>query len=286
MMPTMPSPPRPVLTSTANPRIKSVLALRERRDRDRTGLTVVDGTREIRRAIEAQATVTEAFVCESTLAGADARAILDRLVADDVPLVSVSQPVLDRISFGQRSEGVVATVRIPDLSLDRLELPADPLVVVLEGVEKPGNLGAVLRSADGAGVHAVVLADPRVDPFNPNAIRASAGTVFAVPLAVTTSERALAWLAAQGVRVVATRVDAPNLYTQAALTGPLAVAFGSEAGGLSPQWSGDLVEAVRLPMLGVADSLNVSVSAAVVLYEALRQRIAATTSPGPTPKTL
>jgi TrmH family RNA methyltransferase len=139
-------------------------------------------------------------------------------------------------------------------------------------VEKPGNLGAVLRSADGAGADALIAADARTDPFNPNAIRASAGTVFTVPVAVATTEDALDWLRARGVRIVAARVDAETLYTDIDLTGPLAIAFGAEAQGLSGAWSTPGIESVRLPMFGVADSLNVSVSAAIVLYEARRQR--------------
>jgi RNA methyltransferase, TrmH family len=180
--------------------------------------------------------------------------------------------VLDRLAYGDRAEGLVATVRIPDLGLEGLRLPADPLVVVLEGLEKPGNLGAVLRSADAAGADAVIVADPRTDPFNPNAIRASLGTIFAVPVASGTSDAVRAHLRDVGVTVVAARVDAPLPYTEADLRGAVAIVLGSEAGGLTDAWSGDDIRAVRLPMLGVADSLNVSVTAAVLLYEARRQR--------------
>lgn len=271
-MTAMSSPPPAVLTSTANPRIKATAALRERRQRDRTGLTLVDGTRELRRALQAGATVTEAFVCEALLAGADARAVLDGLRDRGVPLQPVSETVLDKLAFGSRTEGVVAVVRIPPLDLDALQLRDDPLVVVLEAVEKPGNLGAVLRSADGAGADAVILADVRTDPFNPNAIRASAGTIFSVPLAAASGEQVRTWLRERGLRAVVTRVDADPLYTDTDLRGPLAVVFGAETEGLTAAWTGPDVEAVRLPMFGAADSLNVSVSAAVVLYEARRQR--------------
>ena len=180
--------------------------------------------------------------------------------------------MLGRLAYGDRSEGLVATVRVPDLSLDGLDLPPDPLVVVLEAVEKPGNLGAVLRSADGAGADAVILADPGTDPFNPNAVRASLGTIFATPLAAAPSGEVRAWLAAAGIRILAARVDGAVDYTGADLRGSCAIVLGSEAGGLTDAWSGDGVTAVRLPMLGVADSLNVSIAAAVLLYEARRQR--------------
>jgi TrmH family RNA methyltransferase len=151
-------------------------------------------------------------------------------------------------------------------------LPDDTLVIVLEGVEKPGNVGAVLRSADGAGADALIAADPRTDLFNPNVIRASAGTVFSLPLAAASSRATLDWLRDRGMRIVAARVDAADIYTDADLSGPLAIVLGAEAEGLSEAWSGPDVQAVRLPMLGIADSLNVSVSAAILLYEARRQR--------------
>ncbi|HEU0242589.1 MAG TPA: TrmH family RNA methyltransferase, partial [Candidatus Limnocylindrales bacterium] len=181
---------------------------------------------------------------------------------------------LDRLGYGERSEGVVATVRIPDTSLAALTgaLPPDPLVVVLEAVEKPGNLGAVLRSADAAGADAVILANPRTDLFNPNAIRASLGTVFAVPVAAGGAAAVRAWLESAGMRVLAARVEAAIPYTEADLRGPVALVLGSEADGLTEAWTGGDVTAVSLPMLGVADSLNVSVTAAVLLYEARRQR--------------
>jgi TrmH family RNA methyltransferase len=267
-----PADTTPDLTSTANPRVKAVAGLRDRRNRDRTGRTIVDGAREVRRAIESAATIEEAFVCVPLLHGADARAAFDRLTETGVPITTTSPTVFEKLAFGERAEGIVAVVRVPSLTLDDLHLPPDPLVVVLEGVEKPGNLGAVLRSADGAGADALIVADARTDPFNPNVIRASAGTVFSVPLAVAPAEAVIAWLRERGIRIVATRVDAEGAYTDADLRGPVAVALGSETEGLTEQWGGVGIDAVSLPMLGIADSLNVSVTAAVLLYEARRQR--------------
>jgi len=268
----MASPTRAVLTSLANPRIKAANALRDRRERDRAGLTLIDGARELRRALDAGVEVVEVFVCEPLLAGPDARAVLDRLQAGPVALQATSQPVFTKLAFGERSEGLVAVVRIPSTALTDLRLPPDALVLVLEGVEKPGNLGAVMRSADGAGVDAVIAASSRTDLFNPNAIRASAGTMFTVPLGAASSSEVLAWLREQRLRIATGRVDGPRLYTEFDLTGPLAIVVGAEADGLTEDWTGDDIEAVRLPMLGAADSLNVSVSAAILLYEARRQR--------------
>jgi TrmH family RNA methyltransferase len=269
MMATMPSP---VLASPSNPRIKAVARLRDRRERDATGLTIVDGARELRRALDAGIEVVEAFICEPLLAGADARAALDALTAHKVPTMTVTEPAFRKIAFGDRAEGLVAVIRSPLTSLADLRLPDAPLLVVVEGVEKPGNVGAILRSADGAGADALIAASPRTDLANPNVIRASAGTIFAVPLAAADTAEVLSWLREQAIRIVAASVGAGRLYTEVDLTGPVALAFGSEAEGLSGAWTAPDIETVRIPMRGIADSLNVSVAAAVSLYEARRQR--------------
>ncbi len=260
------------IASPSNPRIKATARLRDRRQRDATGLTLVDGTREVRRALDAGAGVVEAFVCEPFLAGEDARAALDALADHSIPTISTTEAAFAKVAFGDRADGLVAVVRIPPMRLDDLALPDDPLIVVVEAVEKPGNLGAVLRSADGAGVDALIAASPRTDLMNPNAIRASAGTIFSVPLASASTDEVVDWLGRRSIPIVATLVDAETPYTDADLTGPLAIAFGSEATGLTAPWRTPGVNGIRLPMLGIADSLNVSVSAAVVLYEARRQR--------------
>ena len=249
-----------------------VAALRTRRDRERHGLTLVDGVREIRRAIDAGASVVEVFACDPLLAGPEAKAALDAIRA--------SRHAPDA---GQRDRVREARVRRagrraargrphPGPALERLTLPADPLVVVIEAVEKPGNVGAVLRSADGAGADALIAASPRTDLYNPNAIRASAGTVFSVPLAAAPSSESSPGPGRGGLRIVTTRVDAERSYVDADLRGPLAIVLGAETDGLTDVWQGAAVEAVRIPMHGTADSLNVSVSAAILLYEARRQR--------------
>jgi TrmH family RNA methyltransferase len=180
--------------------------------------------------------------------------------------------IFGKLAFGQRTEGVLGVAEMPKATLDRLLLPDLPLVAVLEGVEKPGNLGAVLRSADAAGVSALVAADARTDLYNPNAIRASLGTIFSLPVASATTQETLAWLRDRGLAVFASRVDGSVPYTEADFRHAAAIVLGSEAEGLSPAWSGPGVTAIRLPMCGAADSLNVSTAAAVLFYEALRQR--------------
>jgi TrmH family RNA methyltransferase len=259
------------ITSGTNPRIKATAALRQRAERDRRGLTVVDGARELGRVVEGGAAVEEAFVCPE-MVGDDTAKLVGLLRDRGVPTIEVSRAVLGRLAFGERADGIVAVVRMPPVDIDRLTVGPDALMVVLEGIEKPGNLGAVLRTADGAGADAVVVADPRTDPWNPNVIRASLGTNFSVPVAVATSTRTRAWLADRAVAMVAARVDAPLPYTESDLRGPTALILGSETAGLSEAWAGPGVTAVRVPMRGAADSLNVSVTAAILLYEARRQR--------------
>jgi TrmH family RNA methyltransferase len=263
-----------VITARSNPRVRAVAALRDRHERATRGLTLVDGAREVRRAVEAGTDVDELVVAPDVVRSDDARAAVAAAAGAGIPLLELGPQAFERVAFGDRTDGVLAVVRIPSTTLAELatRLPADPLVVVLEAVEKPGNLGAVLRSADGAGASALVAADPRTDVWNPNAIRASLGTIFALPVVSAPSPEAVAWLLEQRIRIVAARVDASVRYDAADLTGAVALTLGSEAAGLSDAWRRPDVEAVRLPMLGVADSLNVSTAAAVLLYESRRQR--------------
>jgi len=265
------------IDSPSNPRIKAAARLRERREREATGLTLVDGGREALRAMESGAAVETAFVCGELIETREARRVAEKLDVSvgpygaDVEVVEVSARAFERLAYGDRSDGVVLVARIPERRLEDLVLPAEPLVVITEDVEKPGNVGAILRSADGAGADAVIAVGG-TDLFNPNVIRASVGTVFSLPVVAAPAGDVTAWLRARGIRAVATRVDAPRLHVDADLRGPLAIVFGSEATGLTEAWAGEDVETVRLPMEGIADSLNVSAAAAVLLYEAWRQR--------------
>jgi len=260
------------ITSASNPRIRSALELRERRHRERRGLTLVDGAREVLRAIAARADVEEAFVCDPLVRTPEADAARQAIRRAGVPEVVVGERAFERLAFGERAEGIIAVVRPPSTSLADLSLPVEPLIVVVEAVEKPGNLGAILRSADGAGADALIAADPRTDLFNPNAIRASLGTIFSMPVAAGTAADVLDWLVDRAIRPAAARVDAGKPYTETDLRGPIALVLGSEAEGLTTTWDDRRVLPVHLPMLGVADSLNVAAAAAILLYEARRQR--------------
>lgn len=261
------------IRSLANERVKAAVRLRDRRHRDRTGLTIVDGARELRRAVEAGVGVDAVFVTDAAGSTADGRWISGHLGSSGPSaVVTVSQAVFEKLAFGSRNDGVVGIVRTPSVGLDDLDLGPAPLIVVVDGVEKPGNLGAILRTADGAGVDAVLVADPRTDPYNPNAIRASLGAIFGLPLVVSEPAAVIAWLRSRAVRVVTAEVGAERFHTDADLTGSVAIVVGSEAHGLGPLWLAAEREPLRIPMLGRADSLNVSAATAILLYEARRQR--------------
>lgn len=261
-----------MITSIQNPRVKDAVRLRDRRHREKQQRILIDGARELRRAIAAGVKLVEAFICESLCTSDDARQLLASLPETNGEILEVSVPVFEKLAFGQRAEGVLGVAEMPHPTLQSLAVPENAVVAVLEGVEKPGNVGAVLRSADAAGVSAVILADPRTDLYNPNAIRASLGTIFSMPVCEATSGDVLLWLRERKFSIFAARVDGSLPYTEVDYRGSSAIVLGSEAAGLSPLWAGKDVQAVRLPMLGAADSLNVSVTAAVLFYEALRQR--------------
>lgn len=264
----------PFITSLQNVRLKQALKLRDRRGRDQQGRIVIDGLREIARAVQAKVEIVELFYCEPLCDSPDARQLIQQAASAGAELLPVSEPVMEKLAFGQRGEGLVAVAKTPHQSLNSLKLasPANSVVAVLEGVEKPGNLGAVLRTADAAGIAAVIVADGSLDLYNPNAIRASLGAIFTVPVCAATSQEALAWLRDGKFRLLAARVDGASDYAAASYTGPTAIALGSEADGLTDLWRASDIAAIKLPMLGQVDSLNLSATAAILFYEALRQR--------------
>jgi len=265
------------ITSPTNPRVRQAARLRQADARHDTGLTLVDGRRELARAAAAGVEIVEVFLDAESPPAADREAWLRELAARGTHVVALARRPFEKIAFGGRNEGIVGVVRFAARPLALLRVAADRPVFVIEGVEKPGNLGAILRTADAAGLAGVIACGPGTDPANPAAIRASLGTVFSLPLAVATSPEAIAWCAASGRRVLAATPDGTALWHEARLAGATAIVLGSEAHGLSPAWheagaTGRFtLETVRLPMQGIADSLNVSAAAAILAYEALRQ---------------
>ena len=260
-----------VIDSPRNPRVRAALALRERETRLALGQTLVDGAREALRAIGAGVVVESAFVCRSFVRTEEAALAVRTLENAATPIIEVSERVHDRLAFGNRHDGIVLVVDATTRTLDALKPGPDPLILITEDVEKPGNLGAILRTADAAGC-AALIAIGGTDLFNPNVVRASVGAVFSVPVATATPSEAIAWLIDHAIRPIAALVDASATYTDADLRGAVALVLGSEADGLSAAWAGAGIERVRIPMAGTADSLNVSVAAAVLAFESRRQR--------------
>jgi TrmH family RNA methyltransferase len=268
--------PAKLITSPHNPRVKAAFRLRNGRQRQKQERIVIDGGREIARALAADVRLVEVFHCPALAQSEACRAALALATRARVEVLEVTPQLFARLAYGERAEGLVAVAETPRRSLTQLSLAEHPLVAVLEGVEKPGNMGAVLRSADAAGVSAVVVAGGRTDLYNPNVIRASLGTIFTLPVCEATAAETLAWLETNGLAIFAARVEGAVPYTSADFTGPAAIVLGSEASGLSALWTnaggGAAATAISLPMLGAADSLNLSTAAAVLFYEALRQR--------------
>lgn len=259
------------ITSAANARVKQAARLRDRQGRNDQSRIIIEGVREISRAIEAGVQLIEVFYCPD-LFRPENHALLPAAERLGAELLEVTRPIMEKLAYGDRAEGMLAVARTPSRTLADLSLPVKPLVAVIERVEKPGNLGAIVRSADAAGVSAVVVADGETDLYNPHAIRASLGAIFTVPVCAATSADTLTWLIDQSIAIWTARVDAETDYWNADLSGPAAIVLGSEARGLSSTWSGENVRPIRLPLLGRIDSLNLSATAAVLFYEALRQR--------------
>lgn len=262
------------ITSPANPRIKHLVALRRRRERDQAGVTLVEGEAEIQLALAAGVAPQALYYCPE-LASRAAGQVAARAAARGAEIIRVSRPAFEKISYRDGPDGLLAVVPAVETALDALPLGDSPLVLVCAGLEKPGNLGAILRTADAAGVAAVIAADPVTDWGNPNVVRASKGTIFSVPVASATGTEVLGWLKARGLQLVAAAPDAGRLITDSDLTGPTAIAVGAEQSGLPTEWLERADVTVRIPMFGRADSLNVSTSAAIITYEAVRQRLQA-----------
>ena len=270
LLPRMTSEP---ITSASNPRVVAAARLRDARERRGVGLTLVDGRREIARAAAAGVEIVEVF---ATAAGASGDWLVP-IAAAGARVTPVAGAAFAKVAYGDRDEGCVAVVRFQGRAIGTVDFPAEGALLVVEGIEKPGNLGAILRTVDAAGVGGVIACGPGTDPANPAVIRASLGTVFSVPLACGTTAEAIAACEASGRRVIAAMPQGRVAWHEADLSGAPAILLGSEAHGIDPAWEaaargGRLrLGTVRLPMHGIADSLNVAATAAVLAYEHRRQ---------------
>ncbi|MBR5056545.1 MAG: RNA methyltransferase [Bacteroidales bacterium] len=258
------------ITSARNPRIKELLSLREKsRLRRESGLFVVEGAREFVRALRCGFVARSVFYCSKYLKDNSIAAYIDS--CGGTPF-EVSEDVYDRIALREGAEGVVAILKERRSTLEEITFKGAPLVIVLESVEKPGNIGAVLRTADAAGADAVIVCDPRTDLFNPNLIRASLGSAFSVRTVACTSEEAADWLKANGIAILTAQLQDSKPYYDTDMTRGVAIVMGTEDEGLSDFWRERSDAKIRIPMNGMMDSLNVSVSAAILCFEAVRQR--------------
>lgn len=259
-----------IITSVQNPKVKQLLALQQKSSlRRESGLFVVEGVRELEHCVNAGYELDTVFYCREILPSGKIPAGQDN---GRVRTVCLSRPVYEKVAYREGTEGVIAEVRSRFRTLDSLELPANPLIVVLEAVEKPGNLGAVLRSADAAGADAVFVCDPLTDIYNPNLIRASLGAVFSVPVVCCSSEEAIGFLKNRGIGILTAQLQDSELYYDTPMTAGTALVMGTESTGLTSIWRQAADVHIRIPMLGKLDSLNVSVSTAILLFEAVRQR--------------
>ena len=267
---------RTELTSPANPKIKYVVKLRSCSTREETGEMIVEGFRECRRALDNGYRPRAIFHCPDLYLKNENEA---QLVADaeraGADVFTCSKSAFVKMAYKERPDGLLMTGPHVARRLSDLELPPNSLVIVTESIEKPGNLGTILRSADAAKVAAVIVCDRTTDIHNPNVVRASTGTMFSVPIVEATSDEALAWLKEKGFKVLAATPHAEKLHFEVDLTGNVAIALGAEQYGLTAKWMDGAELRVRIPMLGLADSLNVSAAATILVYEAVRQRVAA-----------
>lgn len=260
--------PGTVITSTQNPKVKSLMALEKPRERRRQQLFIIEGKKEIGMALKAGYTIGNLFYCVDIFPQND----LISLGIEDKFLVPVTQEVFDKIAVRETTGGVIAVAQMKANRLDDLVLKKNPLVLVLESVEKPGNLGAILRTADAAGADAVIVCDPQTDFYNPNVVRSSLGCVFTQPIASATSEETIDWLRKNHIRIYCTHLNASKPYHEMDYRGASAIVMGTESTGLSAIWVQQSDANIIIPMSGIIDSMNVSTAAAVVVFEACRQR--------------
>ena len=265
------NPSAEIISSLKNPKVKNFSLLQKSRERKKQNLFVVEGIKEVERALKAGYVFTQLFYCPDILDPS----FFDgpgRKFDEGVMINKVTREVYNHLTYRNDVEGVTGWAIPRSHGLLQLEIGNNPLILVLESVEKPGNLGAILRTADAAGLDAVIICDPRTDLYNPNVVRSSLGAVFTVPVGVATTQEAVAWLKDQRVSIFCTSLGASEPYTQLNYSGSSAIVMGTEATGLSENWLKASEQNLIIPMHGQVDSMNVSVSAGIVIFEALRQR--------------
>ena len=264
------------LTSLQNPQVKQVIHLRDRHARDETSLFLIEGYREVLRAADAGWKIDKLMICPELFLGSNEGALIKRLAARGTQVITCTDKVFHKMSYRDRPDGLLAIAPQKKMTFDDLEKTIkkgqNPFYVVAEAIEKPGNLGTILRSSDAAGVTGLIVCDRCTDIYNPNVVRASVGTLFTVPTIEAEGEQTLKWLKKQGIAILAATPEATLEFTEVDLNQPLAIAVGTEQLGLSDRWMKEADLQVRIPMNGVADSLNVAMATTLLLYEVNRQR--------------
>ena len=259
-----------LISSLQNPSVKNLVKLNKARERRDQNLFVIEGARELSLALAGDYSIEEVYVCEELFAASRYPTVLERFSSDKV--IYITPQVFEKVAYRTSSDGIIALARPKSHTLSDLRLSDNPFIIILESVEKPGNLGAILRSADAAAVDAVFVCDPQTDVYNPNVIRSSVGGLFAVQTAVCSSIEAMEWLRKNEVKSFAAELEAAEFYQNADFRGPSAIVMGTEAEGLTDLWLNYATQRIKIPMRGRVDSLNVSVSTAILTFEAMRQR--------------
>ena len=261
------------IASLQNPRVKEVVKLRQRAHRDAQDLFIVEGYRELKRALDNSRRPVTLFVCEALFLGKNEPGLIEQCRQADTEIVACTPPAFKKMAYRERPEGLLALLPQVHLALADLKLPERPLVIVAEAIEKPGNLGTILRSADAAGAAAVIVCDQCTDIHNPNVVRASTGALFSLPVVETSSAEAMAWLRLHKIQILAASPHAAKDYTDVDLRPGTAIIVGAEQYGLSGLWMKEADLKVRIPMHGQADSLNVATATTILMFEAVRQRL-------------
>ena len=261
-----------LIESLTNKRVKTAVKLRQRSHRDKSALMLIEGYRELKRAIHNKHYPKELYICPDLFQGENEQTLIESCHNAGTLIIKCTPPVFKKIAYRDRPEGLLAIASSVGINLEDLSVPNNSLIVVIEATEKPGNLGTILRSADSAGADGVIVCDHCTDINNPNVVRASIGAIFALPIVETSSLEGISWLHKHGFKIMATTPHTDKLYTDADLTGNIAIALGSEQYGLTDTWLEKADEKLRIPMLGQSDSLNVASAATILLYEAVRQR--------------
>lgn len=266
------SAPLNKITSMQNPKIKAIVKLRNKRERDKTNCYLIEGYRELLRARGANTPIETFFICRDLFLGENEEVLIEEIKEAGAFIIECEKSIFEKISYRDRPDGLLAIAKQTPLKLSDLKVSKCPFIVIGVSIEKPGNLGTILRSADAAGADAIIVVDKVTDIYNPNVVRASVGTLFTKPVVQASTDEIFSWLKENKIQIITTSPSAKKIYTEINYKLPTAIVVGSEQYGLPASWLERADQNVFIPMKGVADSLNAATSTTLMLYEVLRQR--------------